>query len=77
MERSDPAVCAGSNNKEGKGEMTKTPISLQGLRADACLYFGGAPPEFVQPPTGLYARTEYGGEIRRRRNILNLAMSPK
>ena len=32
MERSDPAVCAGSNNKEGKGEMTKTPISLQDLR---------------------------------------------
>jgi RNA-directed DNA polymerase len=32
VERSDPAVCAGSNNKEGKGEMTKTPISLQDLR---------------------------------------------
>ena len=32
MEQSDPAVCAGSNNKEGKGEMTKTPISLQDLR---------------------------------------------
>ncbi len=32
MERSDPAVCAGSNNKEGKGEMIKTPISLQDLR---------------------------------------------
>ena len=32
MERSDPAVCAGSNNKEGKGEMTKTPISLHDLR---------------------------------------------
>ncbi len=32
MERSDPAVCAGSNNKEGKGEMTKTPINLQDLR---------------------------------------------
>jgi DNA-binding PadR family transcriptional regulator len=30
VERSDPAVCAGSNNKEGKGEMTKTPISLHG-----------------------------------------------
>ena len=32
MERSDPAVCAGSNNKEGKGEMTKAPSSLQDLR---------------------------------------------
>ncbi len=32
MERSDPAVCTGSNNKEGKGEMTKAPISLQDLR---------------------------------------------
>ncbi len=40
--------------------------------ADACLYFGGAPPEFVQPRTGLYVGTEYGGEIRRRRNILSL-----
>jgi RNA-directed DNA polymerase len=27
-----PAVCNGSNNKEGKGEMTKAPISLQDLR---------------------------------------------
>jgi RNA-directed DNA polymerase len=32
VERSDPAVCNGSNNKEGKGEMTKTPISLHDLR---------------------------------------------
>src|ERR1700727_3885621 len=31
-ERRSPAVCNGSNNKEGKGEMTKTPISLQDLR---------------------------------------------
>jgi hypothetical protein len=45
--------------------------------ADACLYFGGAPPEFVQPPPGLYDRTEYGREIQRRRSILKLAMSPK
>jgi hypothetical protein len=45
--------------------------------ADACLYFGGAQPEFVQPPPGLYDRTEYGTETQRRRNILNLAMSPK
>jgi hypothetical protein len=45
--------------------------------ADACLYFGGAQPELVQPPRGLYDDTEYGREIQRRRNILNLAMSPK
>src|SRR5580698_2090862 len=32
VERRSPAVCNGSNNKEGKGEMTKTPISLQDLR---------------------------------------------
>src|SRR6202041_569114 len=31
-EQRGPAVCNGSNNKEGKGEMTKTPISLQDLR---------------------------------------------
>jgi RNA-directed DNA polymerase len=32
VERRDPAVCNGSNNQGGKGEMTKTPISLQDLR---------------------------------------------
>ena len=32
MERRGPAVCNGSNKKGGKGEMTKTPISLQDLR---------------------------------------------
>ena len=32
VEQRDPAVCNGSDNKEGKGEMTKTPISLQDLR---------------------------------------------
>src|SRR6202050_3270879 len=31
-ERRGPAVCNGSNKKGGKGEMTKTPISLQDLR---------------------------------------------
>src|SRR4029453_13787795 len=31
-ERRGPAVCTGSNNKGGKGEMTKTPSSLQDLR---------------------------------------------
>src|SRR5712692_1098231 len=32
VERRGPAVCNDSNKKEGKGEMTKTPISLQDLR---------------------------------------------
>ena len=32
MERRGPAVCNDSNKKEGKGEMTKAPISLQDLR---------------------------------------------
>src|SRR5664279_6576475 len=31
VERRGPAVCSDSNKKEGKGEMTKTPISLQDL----------------------------------------------
>src|SRR5437870_79776 len=32
VERRGPAVCNDSNKKEGKGDMTKTPISLQDLR---------------------------------------------
>src|SRR6476659_6715023 len=32
VERRGPAVCSGFNNKGGKGEMTKAPISLQDLR---------------------------------------------
>src|ERR687892_4833 len=32
VEQRDPAVCDGSNNMGGKGEMTKAPISLQDLR---------------------------------------------
>src|SRR5260370_9069172 len=31
VERGDPAVCRGSNNMGGKGDMTKTPSSLQDL----------------------------------------------
>jgi hypothetical protein len=38
--------------------------------ADACLYFGDALPEFVQPPAALYNGTEYGKEVQRRRAIL-------
>jgi RNA-directed DNA polymerase len=32
VERRGPAVCSDSNKKEGKGGMTKTPVSLQDLR---------------------------------------------
>src|SRR5712692_8340966 len=32
VEPRDPAVCSGSNNTGGKGEMTKAPINLQDLR---------------------------------------------
>src|SRR6266567_4239943 len=32
VERRGPAVCSDSNKKEGKGEVTNTPISLQDLR---------------------------------------------
>jgi hypothetical protein len=32
VERRGPAVGNDSNKKEGKGDMTKTPISLQDLR---------------------------------------------
>ena len=32
VEQRDPAVCASSDNKESKGEMTKAPISLRDLR---------------------------------------------
>jgi hypothetical protein len=32
VERRSPAVCNSSNKKGGKGEMTKTPVSLQDLR---------------------------------------------
>ena len=32
VEPRGPAVCSGSNNTGGKGEMTKAPISLQELR---------------------------------------------
>jgi hypothetical protein len=40
--------------------------------ADACLYFGPAPPDFVQPPPGLYGSTAYGQEIQRRRLLIGL-----
>jgi len=40
--------------------------------ADACLYFGLAAPDFVQPPPGLYGRTAYGQEIQRRRLLIDL-----
>jgi hypothetical protein len=44
-------------------------IKIEDL-ADACLYFGVAPPEFVQPLPGLYDGTEYGKEVHRRRPVM-------
>jgi hypothetical protein len=37
---------------------------------DALLFFGSAPPEFVQPPASLYGATEYGRETERRRKMV-------
>jgi len=39
--------------------------------ADACLYFGHALPEFVQPPAALYDGTPYAREVQRRRAIMS------
>ncbi len=39
--------------------------------ADACLYFGKALPELVQPPAALYNGTGYGREVQRRRAIMS------
>lgn len=39
--------------------------------ADACLYFGKALPELVQPPAALYERNGYGREVQRRRAIMS------
>lgn len=44
-------------------------VKLRDL-ADACLYFGNAHPEFVEPPATLYEGTQYGMEVRRRRSML-------
>src|SRR4051794_41774693 len=44
VERRGPAVCNGSNNKGGKGEMTKAPISLQDLRRSLYVKAKAEPP---------------------------------
>src|ERR1700693_4221330 len=44
VERRGPAVCNGSNKKGGKGEMTKTPISLQDLRRSLYVKAKAEPP---------------------------------
>ena len=44
MERRGPAVCSGSNKMEGKGEMTKAPISLQDLRRSLYVKAKAEPP---------------------------------
>ena len=44
MERRGPAVCNGSNKKEGKAEMRKAPISLQDLRRSLYVKAKAEPP---------------------------------
>jgi len=44
VERRGPAVCKGSNKKEGKGEMRKAPISLQDLRRSLYVKAKAEPP---------------------------------
>ena len=44
MERRGPAVCSGSHKMEGKGEMTKAPISLQDLRRSLYVKAKAEPP---------------------------------
>src|SRR6202171_6412752 len=44
VERRGPATCTGSNNKGGKGEMTKTPINLQDLRRSLYVKAKAEPP---------------------------------
>ena len=56
------------------GKPVFIPVFEPGIRVgqlvDALLSFGEEPDESVAPPAGLYADTEYGREIQRRRNIL-------
>jgi hypothetical protein len=60
---------------DGRPVFVPVQVSDSGLRvrqvADACLYFGNALPEFVQPPLALDNGTDYGREVRRRRAILS------
>jgi RNA-directed DNA polymerase len=44
VERRGPAVCDGSNKTEGKGEMTKAPISMQDLRRSLYVKAKAEPP---------------------------------
>jgi hypothetical protein len=43
--------------------------------ADACLYFGQAEPDFVQPLPELYDGTEYGNEFQRRNLIIRALLN--
>ena len=56
------------------GKRVSIPVFETGIKlrelADACLYFGNSPPNFVEPSKALYAGTEYGREIERRRKII-------
>ncbi|MGO9260367.1 MAG: hypothetical protein ACLQU1_29285 [Bryobacteraceae bacterium] len=66
---------------DGKPVLVPAQVFEPGVRvrevADACLYFGGALPEFVPLPPGLYAGTEYGREVLRRRAIIWRTIGPQ
>lgn len=59
---------------DGRPVLVPTRVFDSSLRvrqvADACLYFGNTPPDFVQPPPALYNGTPYDREVQRRRAIL-------
>lgn len=64
---------------EGKPTLVPAQVFDPGVRArdvaDACLTFGPVPPEFVPAPVALYAGTEYGREVDRRRRLLHSYLS--
>ena len=56
------------------GKPVFVPVFDHGIKlhelADACLYFGRALPDFVEPPRALYDDTEYGREIQQRKRMI-------
>jgi hypothetical protein len=63
------------------GKPVFIPVFESGVRVrdltDALLSFGGERDESVEPPASLYAGTEYGREVERRRRILISLMTPQ
>jgi hypothetical protein len=65
---------------DGKPVLVPARVFEEGVKmrdaADACVCFGGGPPEFVPAPAGLYSGTDYGREVQRRRSILMSLLPP-